>query len=146
VNLVEKAQTFLGSLGGHFVQANKIKAGGMRELLNDAMPVCPICERIIHGHLCRYIARTPLKVGREDRFLEMMNAVQCHNWDELVTFQNWEPTSAAVDVYLFKCPDERQSIAVIYCPYELEDIYKLIHHEQIEPDNMQIKGDAWLQF
>lgn len=100
---------------------------------------------MIQGHLYRYIARTPLKAGKDDRSLAMMNAVQCHKWDELVTFQDWEPTSVAVDVYLFKCPDERQFIAVIYCPYELEDIYKLIRHEQIEPDNMPIKGDTWLQ-
>ena len=52
---------------------------------------------------------------------------------------------ADADVYLLRCPDERYLMTVIYCPYELGDIYKLVHQEQIEADEVPATGDAWRQ-
>jgi hypothetical protein len=117
----------------------------MLGLLHEAMPVCPVCGRRIEGHQYKHIASTPLEAGNEGRLNAMLKAVRYHQWDVLAGFQDWQSTSADADVYLFRCPDGRYVMAVIYCPYELGDVYRLLHQEQIEADELPVKGDGWSQ-
>jgi len=145
VNLIEKTKRFLKPFGGQSPHAVPDVSEGMRGLLSEAMPVCPVCGQQIENHHYRHIASTPLEAGKANRLDAMLKAVRGHQWDELAGFQDWQATSADADVYLFRCPDGRYVMAVIYCPYELGDIYKLVHQEQIEANELPVKEEAWRQ-
>ena len=73
----------------------------------------------------------------------MIEAVRGHRWDDLRGFQGWKATSPDADVYLLKCPDGRYNLIVIYCPYELEDVYKLVHQEQIASEDVPVFDETW---
>jgi hypothetical protein len=120
-------------------------AEGARALFDEAMPICPVCKQRIEGHRYRHIASTSLEEVKPNRLDAMLKAARCHRWGELAAFQEWVATSADADAYLLRCPDGRYFMAVIYCPYELEDIYKLLHQEQIEGHALPVNGGTWLQ-
>jgi hypothetical protein len=141
VNLIEEAKRFF-SLSRK--RAEPSVSEGTRSLLTKAMPLCPLCRQEITAHRYQHIASTPLGEQSKDSFKRMMSAVRSHQWDEVVRFQDWEATSADADVYVLGCPDGRFLMSVIYCPYQLEDIYKLLHYEQVEAFGLPIKADAWL--
>jgi hypothetical protein len=95
------------------------------------------------GHQYQRIACTAIGPDERQDFSAMMEAVRGHRWDDLRRFQNWQATSADADVYLFKCTDGRYNLAVIYCPYELEGVYRIVHQEQIAPEDAPISGEPW---
>jgi hypothetical protein len=96
------------------------------------------------GHQYQRIACAAIGPGERQDFSAMMEAVRGHRWDDLRRFQNWQATSADADAYLFKCTDGRYNLAVIYCPYELEGVYRIVHQEQIAPEAAPISGESWL--
>ncbi len=75
----------------------------------------------------------------------MMEAVRDHRWSDLRGFQDWKATSADADAYLLRCADGRYNLIVVYCPYELGDIYKLIHQEKIALEDAPVFDEAWQQ-
>lgn len=143
MKIIERAKRFLGLSVGAVENTESSASIGTRALLTDAMPLCPLCEEEMKVHLYQHIASTPLSPQAKERFDLMMRAAQGHKWDELARFQDWEATSPDADVYLLRCPDGRSLLAVIRCPYELGDVYKVIHQEQIEGTELPREG-TWL--
>jgi len=145
MGFIQKANQLVRSFADSFGRSELNVAEGLRRLLTEAMPICPLCRQQMNVHRYQHIASTPFGGEAKGSFDSMMNAVKSHAWDELLGFQKWEGTSPDADVYLLECPDERLLLAVIYCPYELGDIYKLLHYEQVERSEVPIKKERWSQ-
>lgn len=96
------------------------------------------------GHQYQRVASTAIGPEERQDFSAMLEAVRGHQWADLGRFQNWQATLADADVYLFKCTDGRYNLTVIYCPYELEGVYRIVHQEQLAPEDAPISGEPWV--
>lgn len=144
-NLVGKTQRLLGFLGRSSLSRGSDAADGLRALLAETMPSCPVCGQQMPSHQYQPVARSPIGADSQESFHSMLEAARSHRWKELKDFQQWEATSADAEVFLFKCADGRYNLAIIYCPYDLGDIYKLMHQEQLQAEDLPISGDNWMQ-
>ena len=146
MNLIQKAKRIFKSSDRDSVSLSQANIGeGLRRLLAEAMPLCPHCLREMSVHRYQHIASTPFGGEAKSTFDSMMSALKNHEWEKLLQFQQWEATSADADVYLLGCPDGRFLLVVIYCPYELGDVYKLLYQEKVEASEFPIKTDGWLE-
>ena len=70
----------------------------MRSLISEVIPVCTICGLTIQGHLFKHVASTPVSKGKSERSKAMIKSVRDADWEALSHFQEWEGSSASVDV------------------------------------------------
>lgn len=141
--LVEKTKAWVQEYFSDFAAPVPKSCDCLRSIFTEAMPSCPVCEQHFEGHQYKRLASNPLNKDKKERYLAMMKAVNSHAWEELNSFQDWEGTSANAEVYLFRCPDIRYNLAVIYTPYALEDIVWLIRHEQIQSESLPAHTEPW---
>jgi hypothetical protein len=52
----------------------------------------------IQGHLFKHVASTPVSKGKSERSKAMIKSVRDADWEALSHFQEWEGSSASVDV------------------------------------------------
>jgi hypothetical protein len=98
MDLIGSADGLLKSMRSYLAPREPGPAVGMRLLVREAMPSCPVCSLDMAGHKYRHIASMPLGEGREADFNSMMNAVKAARWADLAQFQQWEGLSTDADV------------------------------------------------
>ena len=104
----------------------------MRILMREALPQCEICHQSIEGHLFKHLACTPIARGNVERMEALLAAVDSADWNAIQAFQHWDGTKISADVIALKCEDGRCSLAVLYCPASMGDIYKLIRQKKLD--------------
>jgi len=110
------------------------------------MPFCPVCKQKTEGHDYQQIACTPLGVGKEESLQAMMDAMRLHQWEVLDRFHEWEGLAVNADVFLLRCSDGRFNLVLFLDPFELEDVWTLIRHEELGAQDLPILLGPWEQF
>jgi hypothetical protein len=118
---------------------------GMRILANEVFSTCHVCGKEMTGHAYIGLARSPLSPAHQSNFESMMSKVKAHRWDELKDFQHWEPLLPDAEVSVFRCPDGRFNLTVVYAAFELGDVDHLLFEEQLSADALPAALGEWKQ-
>ncbi len=114
------------------------KAEEIVRLLDSA---CPVCSKNLIGHTFALIATKKLQQPRPDP-----KAV------ELQSYQEWEPLSDNVEVYLIRCDANKGAVVTLDEPFELLlGGGKLMSREMLEGKEWQkasslVPNDSWRTF
>ena len=109
----------------------------------QAMSICTVCGNPIQGHQYQQIASLPYKEGYAEKIEMLSEAVRHNRWDELSRFQEWEGVYADAVVWLFRCPDGRYNLTIIYDPFELSDSASLLRHKEVKPQDLPVLMSEW---
>lgn len=147
-NLLERVKTRIGAISQSVGFASTSIEPGLafRAEMRRAIPVCPACQQALDGHFYQQIASIAFVEGREGVFPAMLEAVRSHQWEKLKSFQEWEGVLNDAVVYIFRCPNGRYSLFVIFDPFELYESYRLIHQEPLQADDSPILAKPWEEF
>jgi hypothetical protein len=85
------------------------------EKLRKLFPVCQVCQQSTRDH--RYMQ---LAVSfNESSIARLFGLVRNHEWEELVTVEEWNPLANVLVVYAILGPHERGFVATVKSPHEL---------------------------
>jgi hypothetical protein len=115
----------------------------MRDLVLEVLPVCEVCGLSIRGHSFKHVASTPITKDNPDRPKELLNAVRKADLESLGRFQEWEGKLTSVDVVGLQCADGRCSLAVFWCPAQLDEPYAVMLQQAIQDCRGSLATDFW---
>ena len=76
---------------------------------------------------------TPIEKDNPERALTLLAAVKRQNWDEILSFQEFNGRLPMIEVFALKCLDDRCSLAAFLFPFELSATDEFLH-QQLVPD------------
>ncbi len=126
------------------------KAEEIVRLLDSA---CPVYSKNLIGHTFALIATKKLQQPRPDpKAVEFFQTLIDRDWTKLQSYQEWEPLSDNVEVYLIRCDANKGAVVTLDEPFELLlGGGKLMSREMLEGKEWQkasslVPNDSWRTF
>jgi hypothetical protein len=143
LGLLERARSLIDSIREHYAPDPPNLEEGLQSFLKQAMPTCTLCGQPIQGHEYQEIASLPYKDGYAEKIEMMAESVRLNRWEELSQFQEWEGIHDDALVWLFRCPDGRYNLTIIFDAFELWDNASLLRHKEVNADDLPILMRDW---
>jgi hypothetical protein len=103
------------------------------EKLRKLFPVCQVCQQSTRDH--RYMQ---LAVSfNESSIARLFGLVRNHEWEELVTVDEWNPLANVLVVYAILGPHESGFVATVKSPYELYEADEVCTTEPLAAEDIQ---------
>jgi hypothetical protein len=138
MSLSDSARGVVKNILERFAQKPPTPGEGFRLFLKEAMPLCPQCAGTMSGHVYQQAASLAVKEGNAGKLQEFFKTYDLNQWDKLSQFQEWDGTLDNVVAWLFRCPDGRHLLAIMYDPYELYDSVSILRQKQVDASGLPL--------
>ena len=143
MSLPDSARGVVKSILDPFVQMPPIPGEGFRLFLKQALPLCPLCGGAMNGHLYQQVASLPFKGVNSREVEDFFKAYELNQWAKLSQFQEWNGTLDNAVAWLFRCPDGRHLLTIMYDPYELYDSASILRQKQVDAGGLPLLQNDW---